>query len=472
MTVIDWALVALYFVVLVGIGLQTMRRIEDSDDFAVAGNRIIWPVFFGSLAAAFLGGGASIGLAGQAFSDGYVYMFAFLAYSIQTVLVGWFVAPRLKRYRRAHTVGDVMAEHFGQTTRLLTGVLSVALCAGILGAQALAIGTVVEATVGIAVTPSVIVGMAVVILYSAFGGLWAVIQTDMMQFVLLGVLVPVTLMIGMHRAGGFDEVLASVPDSHLTGLGNMEVLAFLGLFVSFLLGETLVPPYAQRTFSTPDSRHARIGYVMTGVFSAMFFFITASLGLVALHLYPGIEADSALPTIVMELLPIGLVGIVVAALLAVIMSTASSYLNSTAVVLVKDIYVPFINSNISSGRRLWLERLTTVAVGVLATLFAVSVPSIVDALLYSYSLWAPTVIIPLLGAVLFNARSAIAAVSAIFFGGITMATWTWALDDPFDVPGVLVGVAANLLVFSTVTMIDRSSRGMPARTDVVGGEAS
>src|SRR5699024_10460151 len=152
------------------------------------------------------------------------------------------------RYRSAHTVGDVMADHFGEPARLLTGILSVALCAGILGAQALAIGTVVEATVGIAVTPSVIVGMAVVILYSAFGGLWAVVQTDMMQFVLLGVLVPVTLMIGVQHAGGIGEVMASVPDGHLTGLGDMEVLAFVGLFVSFLLGETLVPPYAQRTF--------------------------------------------------------------------------------------------------------------------------------------------------------------------------------------------------------------------------------
>lgn len=65
MTAIDWGLVVLYFAALIGIGVQTMRRIESSDDFAVAGNRIIWPVFFGSLAAAFLGGGASIGLAGQ-----------------------------------------------------------------------------------------------------------------------------------------------------------------------------------------------------------------------------------------------------------------------------------------------------------------------------------------------------------------------------------------------------------------------
>lgn len=471
MTAIDWVLVALYFAALIGIGLQTMRRIESSDDFAVAGNRVIWPVFFGSLAAAFLGGGASIGLAGQTFSDGYVYMLAFLAYSVQTVLVGWFVAPRLKRYRHAHTIGDVMAEHFGPASRLITGIVSVALCAGILGAQALAIGTVVNATVGLPVTPSIVVGMAVVIVYSTFGGLWAVIQTDMMQFVLLGVLVPVTLLIGVARAGGVDAMLASVPDANTGALGSTGGLAFAGLFVSFLLGETLVPPYAQRTFSTPDGRHARIGYVLTGIFSALFFFITASIGLVALRLFPGIKPEAALPTVVMKLLPVGLVGLVVAALMAVVMSTASSYMNSTAVVLIKDIYQPFIRPGLTPRHRLWLERVTTAVVGVLATLFAISVPSIVDALMYSYSLWAPTIIIPLLGAVLFNARSTPAALSAILAGGIVTGVWTWALGEPYGVPGVLVGVAANLLVFTGLTLVDRSRRGTGADPVTIAEEA-
>lgn len=395
-------------------------------------------------------------------------MLAFLAYSLQTVLVGWFVAPRLKRYRHAHTIGDVMEEHFGRAARLLTGILSVVLCAGILGAQALAIGTVVNATVGLPVTPSVIVGMAVVILYSTFGGLWAVIQTDMMQFVLLGILVPVTLLIGVAHSGGVDQMLAAVPDTHRSALGDMGVLAFAGLFASFLLGETLVPPYAQRTFSTPDSRHARIGYVLTGIFSAFFFFITASIGLVALRLFPGIDAEAALPTVVMKLLPVGLVGLVVAALLAVVMSTASSYMNSTAVVLIKDIYQPFIKPNLQPRHRLWLERVTTAIVGVLATLFAVSVPSIVDALLYSYSLWAPTIIIPLLGAVLFNSRSTTAAISAIIAGGAVTTIWTWALNEPSGVPGVLVGIAANLLVFVGISLIDRPDRRSGARTIVAG----
>lgn len=452
MTVIDWAVLALYFAALVVIGLQTMRRVETSDDFAVAGNRIVWPVFFGSLAAAFLGGGASIGNAGAAFADGYVYMFAFFAFGLQTLLVGAFVAPRLKRYAGAHTVGDVMDEHYGKPARLLTGILSIGLCSGILGAQALAIGTVVNATIEVPTVPAILIGMAVVVLYSTFGGAWAVIQTDMMQFVILGVFLPLALIIGVIKSGGAHELVASLPEGHLTFLGDWTWPAFAGVFLAFLLGETLVPPYAQRTFSTPDSRHARLGFMLSGLFAFAFFFVAASLGMVAFNLYPGIEADMALPTIVMELMPVGVLGLLVAALLAVVMSTASSYLNSTAVVFTKDIYQPFINPNVSPQQKLWLERGLSLVVGVGATIFAVTVPSIVDALLYSYSLWAPTVIIPLLGAVLFGARSSAAALGAILSGGLVMALWTWVWHEPFGITGLIAGVVTNLVVFVVVSL--------------------
>ena len=461
MTVLDWAFLALYFAALVVIGVQTIKRVENSDDFAVAGNRIIWPVFFGSLAAAFLGGGASIGNAGAAFSDGYVYMFAFFAFGVQTVLVGAFVAPRLKRYAGAHTVGDVMDEHYGPVARLLTGILSIGLCAGILGAQALAIGTVVNATIKVETVPAILIGMAVVILYSTFGGAWAVIQTDMMQFVILGVFLPVALLIGIFKSGGAGELVSSLPDLHTSFLGDWTWAAFIGVFVAFLLGETLVPPYAQRTFSTPDSRHARLGFMLSGVFAFAFFFVAASLGLVALKLFPDIAPDQALPTIVMELMPVGLVGILVAALLAVVMSTASSYLNSIAVVFTKDIYQPFINPDVGPRQRLWIERLLSLVVGAAATVFAVTVPSIVDALLYSYALWAPTVIIPLLGAVLFGITSRLAALSAIGVGALVTAVWTWGLDEPYAVTGLIAGVVANLVVFTALAIARRGSAHPP-----------
>ena len=451
MAPLDWILLAGYFALLILIGVQTMRRIKNPDDFAVAGNRIVWPVLFGSLAAAFLGGGASIGVAGATMRDGYVYMFAFCAFGIQTVLVGVFIAPRLKNYIGAHTLGDVMAEHYGKPARIVTGVLSVALCAGILGAQALAIGTIVNATLNVPTVPAVIVGMGIVVLYSSFGGAWAVIQTDMLQFVFLGVFLPVALLIGLHAVGGPIALLDQVPASDLTLFGDYSALKFLTLFFALLLGETLVPPYAQRTFSTPDSRHARIGFTMAGIFSFCFYFISASIGLVALVLYPNIETDEAMPTVIMNLMPIGVLGLVIAALLAVVMSTASSYLNSTAVVLTKDIYQPVKNAPIEAGRRLTIERTTSVVVGAAAIVFALSVPTIVDALLYSYALWAPTIIVPLFGAILFGVRSTPAALAAIVAGGTVTAVWQWVLGGPFGLDdGLIPGVLANLIVFTVV----------------------
>ncbi|MDX7255009.1 sodium:solute symporter family transporter, partial [Klebsiella pneumoniae] len=86
---------------------------------------------------------------------------------------------------------------------------------------------------------------------------------------------------------------------------------------------------------------ARKGYIISGFFSLGFFFITGSLGLIAYVLFPGIQTDNALPTIVKELLPVGVTGLAVAALLAVIMSTASSFLNATTVSFMRDIY-PFL----------------------------------------------------------------------------------------------------------------------------------
>ncbi|MGC7102389.1 sodium:solute symporter family protein [Amycolatopsis lurida] len=455
MSVFDWAMLVVYFLLLIVVGVQTVRRVKTADDFAVAGNRITWPVFFGSLAAAFLGGGSSLGNAGAVFRDGYSYMFAYFAFGVQFVLIGWFVAPRLKRYFGAHTVGDVMEAHYGRTSRLFTGVLSLGLCAGILGAQALAIGTVVHATLDLPSVPSIIVGMGVVVLYSAFGGAWAVIQTDMVQFVFLGVFLPVTLLVALGDVGGPAELLAKLPEAHLTLTGSYGFWPLLALFVAFLLGEALVPPYAQRTFSTPDARNARKGMVLSGFFALLFYFVTATLGLVAMVLFPGIDGDQALPTLVLKLLPAGLVGLVVAALLAVVMSTASSYLNSTAVVFVKDIYLPFVNPRLTASRRVWLERALSVGVGVAATAFAISVPSIVDALLYSYSLWAPTVVIPLLFAVLANSRNGAAALTAIVAGGVTAGVWTWVLDEPFGVNGTVAGAAVNLFAFCLTSLVTR-----------------
>ncbi|MEV0701049.1 cation:proton antiporter [Saccharopolyspora sp. NPDC050389] len=120
----------------------------------------------------------------------------------------------------------------------------------------------------------------------------------------------------------------------------------------------------QTTITATDARSARWGLVLAGFFAGAFFFITATIGLLATVLFPGVAPDQALTTVVMRLIPAGIVGLVVAALLSVVMSTASSSLNSIAVVFVKDIYRPLVDPDASARKQLWLERALSLGVGV------------------------------------------------------------------------------------------------------------
>lgn len=458
MTIIDWMFVALYLVVLLIIGYQTSKRVETSDDFAVAGRRIVWPVLFATLAASFFGGGSALGAAGEVFADGYLFMFAIFFYNIQVVLMGYFVVPRLAEYKNAVTVGDIMHEHYGRVARLLTGILSLAVCAGILGGQALAMGLIFNTILGWPTSVGIVLGMIIVLIYSTLGGMWAVIQTDVVQFVVLGIVIPATLIIGLVRVGGPAELISSVPETHLGTGTTWTIGIFAGTALALFLGEALLPPYAQRAFSAPDSSNARKGYVMAGVLAFFYTFVVSSIGLVALALYPDLDSGLAFPTVVKEMLPIGVTGLALAALLAVIMSTVDSFLNSTAVVFVKDIYQPFVNPNLSDSRRLWLERVVNVIVAIAATIFALSATSIFDVLLLSYALWAPTIVIPLVLAVVWKFRSPVAALSAIVAGAVGTGLWTWALGDPFGIPGLAIGVSANALAFFLAyKMIDRGA---------------
>lgn len=460
MTILDWAILAAYFVIIVLIGYQTTKKIKTSEDYNVAGRRVIWPAAFATIAAAFIGGGASIGVAGDVYASGYVFMFAFFAYSVEKILSGYLVAPRLRSYNEAQTVGFVMTKHYGPVTGAITGILSVALCAGLLGAQAVAIGTVFKITLGMPLLPANLIGMGIVVLYATSGGLWAVIQTDVIQFIILGIVLPIILMIGIYKIGGPSTLLDDLPKGHLSFLGDWSIPAFIGLSITFFLGEALNPNYVQRAFSAKDPSHARKAYVLTGVFAIGFNFVVATIGLVALLKFPGLPStDLALPRVMMQMLPSGMVGLAIAALLAVIMSSASSLLNATTVAFTQDLYLPLRRrlkgSSPSDRRLLTLERIITFVVGVLAVLFALAVPNVIDALTTAYTFWAPTIVIPLVIAVVFKVYNKAAALSSIIVGGSVASIWIWALHEPFGIDGVAPGALANLIVFALIYLVTR-----------------
>lgn len=437
-----------YLLAVLLVGLWAGRNIKNMKEYAVAGRSFGTLIIFATLSASFIGGGFSMGNAEKVFLVGIANIVALWGFSLKEILVARFIAPRIHNYAEAISVGDIMEPAYGREARLFSGLFGVILCAGILGAQVGAIGYVFNLFLGIEREWGILLGCSILILYATIGGMRAVVWTDVVQFIVLAVGIPLVLYMGVRHVGGWEAVTMAVPATHLSLPSEPLALIALGsLFLTFLLGESLVPPYVQRLLIGKGSREVARGTMMSGLFSIPFFAVTGLIGLVALAIDPTIDANLAMPFVIRESLPLLLQGVVVAAVISIIMSSADSFLNAAAIAFSNDIVKPLRRTPLTVAGELRLARGITLLVGVMAVGFAISIKSVLDILIYSYNFWAPTVLVPLAAALLGLAVSRRRFLAGAAAGVIGVLAWNYLLGSPFGIDGLVVGTLANLIAF-------------------------
>jgi SSS family solute:Na+ symporter len=452
---VDFIFVVVYLALVLTVGLLASRGIRNLHHFSVAGRSYSSAVVFATLSASFIGGGFTMGNAEKVFTWGIVNIFALWGFSLKEILVATFIAPHIDAFSEAISVGDIMEQAYGRIAKLVSGCFAVLLCAGIVGAQVGATGYIFKLFLGIPHSWGIFFGFGIVVLYATIGGMKAVVLTDLLQFVILSIGIPLTLILGLYKAGGFEVVRAAVPAGHLSFLDGKTPLAFVSLFLTFVLGETLVPPYVQRLLIGRSAAHTARGTLLSGLYSIPFFAVTGGIGLVALALKPELDPNMALPYVIQQVLPWGLKGMVVAGIIAVVMSSADSFLNGAAVAFSNDVVGSLRRRPLSDRQALLLAKFTTLLVGILAIVFAIKIKSILDLLIYAYHFWAPVIVIPLATA-LFRIKAG----TRVFLAGcgaglVGMVLWNTMLNAPGDVDGLIVGVLANGAVFAIAKKWDR-----------------
>ncbi len=441
-------IIFVYLLVVMSIGIWAGRNISNLSEYAVAGKSFGSIVIFATLSASFIGGGFSMGNAERVFLVGISNIVALWGFSFKELLVARYVAPHINKYPDALSVGDIMDVHYGKIAQVFSGIFGFILCAGILGAQIGAIGYVFNVFLEIDRIWGILLGCGIVITYATVGGMRAVVWTDIVQFTILAIGIPLTLIYGIHHAGGVSAVMEAVPREHLSLPGTpASIVALAALFLTFVFGETLVPPYLQRLLIGREVHHVVRGTLYSGLFSIPFFAITGLIGIVALAINPDINPNLAMPYVIQQTLPILLQGLVVAAVIAIIMSSADSFLNSAAICFVNDILKPLMRSSITTGSEVVIARIVTLVVGILAVIFAVSIESVLDILIYSYNFWAPIILVPLVAAIMGFPTSKTRFLAGAAAGILAVLFWSYYLEKPWAVDGLVVGVFANLLVF-------------------------
>jgi solute:Na+ symporter, SSS family len=444
----NWGVIVVYLLANFLVGMLAGGKTKGFTNFAVGNRNFNSAVIFCTLSATFIGGGYTIGNAGKVFSSGMVYAFALLGFSVKEILVGLVIAPRMKHFQDCVSVGDVIAKSYGRIPQVITGVFSILICVGILSAQISALGVLSSTLVpGYTGNACVIISFLLVMVYCMVGGMRAVVYTDVIQFFVLAIGIPLLFFLGLHAVGGWSAITAKIPLSNILPFSSLPQLSLLiSLFVTFMLGEVMVPPYVQRLFMG-NPKATRLGTVASGLFSIPFFLITGAIGLVAYTYDPSIAPNLALPSTVLYLAPVMLKGFMFAALLAIIMSSASGFLNTTAVTVVTDIIKPLAPDYFGSKALLRIAKVMTLLVGLTAVFFALGLANALDILLFSYNLWSPIILVPLVAAIFQVKSRAIHYYCSAGAGFIGAMVWMAYTNEDTFINSVTFGILMNLLCF-------------------------
>jgi SSS family solute:Na+ symporter len=450
----DIIIVVLYFLLILAVGLWTGRNVKSMDEFSVGNRAYTAPIIFATLSASFIGGGFTNGLADKVFHIGILYVVALWGFSLKEILVAKIIAPRLGAFRKAITVGDMMGDLYGSNSKIFTGIASTLVCAGIAGAQFAAFGYLLNILTGLDAKTGIILGTAMVVAYAAFGGIKSVVANDVIHFGVLIIAIPLVIIFGLFQVGGIETLLASVPEKNLSFNDELTLVSLIALFLSFFFGETLVPPYVQRLLIGKDLDETAKGTLWSGLLSIPFFLGVGCIGLIALVLNPSIDSSLAMPYVIDQVMPIGLKGLAIAGMMAVIMSSADSFLNAAAISMTHDIIKPVFKSELSKKLELFLSRLTTVIIGVVGAGFAISTKSAIDILLVAYNFWTPFILVPLVGGILGYKLSRLGFWLSSFSGIIVTLGWLYYMQKAnFD--GAIIGIMVNLIVFMTFLKIKK-----------------
>ncbi|MCF7668878.1 MAG: sodium:solute symporter family protein [Verrucomicrobia bacterium] len=461
-----YSIVAGYFALILFIGFRFAAKIKDSDDFLVAGRRFGWFLILATTSATLIGGGASMGAISRSYEWGILMAAVSTGWYLQLIFSGFFVAPQF-RGMRVYTVAGFLGCRFKDNVKWLAAVLSLIFSVGLLAAQMVAFGNVVlqlmpplefvsENTMYLIALG---IGALTVIVYNLAGGLYAVVWTDLIQFLILFIGFSITaVMCGIKLQGhGFENV----PEYFFNITSNKGMLFVIGTFIAFATGEMFAPAYVTRFCAGKDRKNIRWGIAGSGLLLLLimpFLIFTIALSARVL-LRDSLDPQMALPAVIRELHNPWVSGIILGALISAVMSSGDSILNSGTNIVVKDFIEPLgLHEKFQAGSKpmLRLSRYVCLGLGGLAVLIAYLIPNILDILLISYSLWAPAIVIPCLSATFPSIRLSSTKIFAVMLVGIAGALFArFAISkDAFD-PGAfgLVMAAIAFLLLWTYTKL-------------------
>ncbi|MCW2118830.1 sodium:solute symporter family protein [Flavobacterium sp. 7A] len=470
MHVLDYIIFVVYMLAMLGVGYYFFKKNKTAEDFYVSGrNMSSWHIGL-SVVATDVGGGFSIGLGGLGFTMGLSGSWMLFTGLLGAWLSAVFLIPKVSELGHKHkffTFPQLFEHYYSARVALLAGIISAIGYIGFTSSQVLAGAKLASATIeGLNLQTALIVMGLIAVIYTAIGGLKAVIYTDTIQWTILILgLVFIGIPMAYHAVGGYDAIKSSLAPEYLslTNITGYQIFNWaITIIPIWFVGMTLY----QRIYASKGEKEAKKAWLIAGVFEwPIMAFMGVSLGLLAKvaanqGMFAGItdangmDSEMGLPILLATILPIGLMGLMLSSYFSAILSTADSCLMAASGNIVTDILAKFSKKEMTHKKELQLSQLVTLIVGVFAILLASQMQNVLELMLYSYAFMVSGLFVPVIGALFWKKSHPIAAFWSMLSGGtttifliLTKNQLPLGIQLPQHLDANAYGITVSLLVF-------------------------
>ena len=429
----DIAVILIYFLGMIIIGSRSFKIAKGINSFFVADRNSPFIFIVGSLFATVIGGSSTIGMAGLGYRQGLVGSWWLLVGAIGLFFLGLFLAEKVRGYS-LYTLPEILEVQYGNEAKLIASALIVIAWTGIIAGQIVATGKILETILEAPPYLFMIVTAFVFIIYTLLGGQHSVVRTDTIQSVIIIISILASIPLCLGKMGGILSMKAvlgadyfSFPvSSHFTWKSLTTYLFLVGS--TYLVG----PDIYSRLFCAKDKKIAKGATLSVALALIPFAFIITMIGMSAKVLFPHIAPETSFPTMINHLFPTGLNGLIIAALLSAMMSSADTCLLTTSTILSMDIIKPILRPSMSDTKLLLLSRFFIVLIGIVSLIVALKLKGVISSLLLGYTVYTSGLVFPILlgffrDKLILNKGGAISAMVA--GGGLALTGKLMGLND-------------------------------------------
>ena len=458
---LNYIVILLFSLMVLLVGVAFTRSGGNMKSYFAAGGNLPWWLSGLSLFMSFFSAGTFVVWGSIAYEHGWVAISIQWVMGIGGFFIGYFIAPRWRK-TGALTVGEYLGNRFGKNLQQFYSYVFLIMSFLTTGAFLYPVARLVNVSTGFSIEWAIVSLGLLIILYTSAGGLWAVIVTDVLQFVILFAAVIIVIPLALAEVGGIEKFISHTPEGFFNLVSGEYTWLFLGAF--FLYNTIFIGgnwAYVQRYTSVRSPEDARkVGWLFGGLYmiSPVLWMIPPMIFRVVNSELSDLENEGAYMMICKAVLPNGMLGLMLGGMIFATASSVNTTLNMSAAVFTNDIFKKFF-SPVSNRQLMWTARISTAAFGLITIGIALLVPAfggIVNVVISVGALTGAPLFAPAIWALFSRKQTAFSILCTtlvslsinVIFKFVTPflpAPWTISLDRAEE---MFVGVCVPLLILA------------------------